>query len=504
MEQPPIEESFFANSAHMDRQILAAVDAVHQDDDLLCTVIWESFQEIQSSNEDMFQFICKILVHRGMTGAEHWEFPVDLRPLTYRVWNKVMRTLIVILRDELSSPYWQSWMGSALLLTMSVSNSDDWRQVSSDVFQIFHRLLASHRTETCKTLASSICFGVPDSNFEIRTMILFRNLSACLGQLGDNERAYGILAEIIRYRAHPSEEEAQELKLTGLFTMPWKNVFTNENLVAISHTVLDLIRQEAESVSGTKETSVTPWVTDAVSFVVKSVAALTMDSCDYFDWVDARLSKGFIFLCKNAYTSSDFIAALTTLPPSTLRLKAMLSILQKINDEEEGAYDIAKLFCVELISLCKALKNLRNLVPCLQEISSPYIDVLYLSHVLMVMATSPQSSKFLGAWRSIFDTLSSQIRLTIAGREDMEVAEICMGGIQSFEYNGTILSTRPPNPLETPGLHPELIDEAAYRSWRSRFDETKSIFPDNFIESLSTVARREGRWYRVRKLQEIE
>ena len=48
-----------------------------------------------------------------------------------------------------------------------------------------------------------------------------------------------------------------------------------------------------------------------------------------------------------------------------------------------------------------------------------------------------------------------------------------------------------------------LDDDEAYGKWRERFDSDMSLFPDEFVSALSTVARKEMRWYRVRRLVEL-
>lgn len=126
-------------------------------------------------------------------------------------------------------------------------------------------------------------------------------------------------------------------------------------------------------------------------------------------------------------------------------------------------------------------------------------------HITLLMIKPPVSLSWREQWIDLFSRLSPILERGIpSSRDDLCLAETCMALVHSLECNTEKANIRHftvPQPGDPTYLAPE--DEISYLRWRGTFDATSSLFPDNFVRALSTVAWRETRWYRVRRLKEI-
>ena len=124
----------------------------------------------------------------------------------------------------------------------------------------------------------------------------------------------------------------------------------------------------------------------------------------------------------------------------------------------------------------------------------------------------PEALRSKHKWRELFAALALALKSRAYSYPDDNwvLGEECILAIRALEEDGIDFDLSRfyiPCPLTrfAAGLDCILPDsEKAFREWCDRFDPDKSLFPDEFISALSTVARKEMRWYRVRRLMELE
>lgn len=127
------------------------------------------------------------------------------------------------------------------------------------------------------------------------------------------------------------------------------------------------------------------------------------------------------------------------------------------------------------------------------------------------MIRLPQATLQLENWRRLFSCFAARIEESRFTRseDDIRLAESSIQIIHALECNDAIFLPGAfyiPEPLDVvgpdePGYFP-VEDERSYEKWRDCFDERRSLFPDDFVYVLWTIARKETRWYRVRRLTE--
>lgn len=105
------EEEDTIRKAEDDVQVLLSVDKLLADDGLL-DIMWEALRQDRPSVEDTFTFIRGILGHRLAQSPEsaislpssHLQFPLDLRPISKRVWEMCMEIVALTLVEYRSQP----------------------------------------------------------------------------------------------------------------------------------------------------------------------------------------------------------------------------------------------------------------------------------------------------------------------------------------------------------------------------------------------------------------
>lgn len=160
-------------------------------------------------------------------------------------------------------------------------------------------------------------------------------------------------------------------------------------------------------------------------------------------------------------------------------------------------------------ALCSVLDNLVRVLQGYQQSSR---NLLGLCHIALLMIKLPDADSYSDHWRQVLSRFGTSFEnhRTSWRVEDLELAEKCMHMVHALECHNavfvpprftlpSVLNTREP---EGVGYFP-LGDEPWYQLWLRHFDPRKSLFPDNFIQALSNIARKETRWYRVRRLREM-
>ncbi|THG94620.1 hypothetical protein EW026_g6892 [Hermanssonia centrifuga] len=135
-----IEEDEIVRESSSDLDVLAAVDAIQSDDELLATVVREAVWQIQPEPyaDTTINFILEIIGHRLQRNGQviHLLLPLDLSVfLTERAWHAVTEMAAELLKREVrrqltqgnNGDYarlsWKPWMSTALLLLMSKSKN---------------------------------------------------------------------------------------------------------------------------------------------------------------------------------------------------------------------------------------------------------------------------------------------------------------------------------------------------------------------------------------------
>lgn len=131
-----------------------------------------------------------------------------------------------------------------------------------------------------------------------------------------------------------------------------------------------------------------------------------------------------------------------------------------------------------------------------------------MSHLALHMIRLPEGMAYLQEWRRLLSALALSVERggSNCSNEDILVAERSIAIVHALECNDVVFDKNLfyiPDPLDPDTGSLPLDDEEAYKKWRDNFDPDQSLFPDIFVFALSTIARKEPRWYRVRRLVEI-
>ncbi|THG92986.1 hypothetical protein EW026_g8113 [Hermanssonia centrifuga] len=162
-----IEEDEIVRKSSSDLDVLAAVDAIQSDDELLATVVREAVWQIQPEPyaDTTINFILEIIGHRLQRNGQvvHLLLPLDLSALTERAWHAVTEMAAELLKREVrrqltqanNGDYtklsWKPWMSTALLLLMSKSQncvSEDGEKIIQHCIQ--HRFNDVHMALTSR------------------------------------------------------------------------------------------------------------------------------------------------------------------------------------------------------------------------------------------------------------------------------------------------------------------------------------------------------------------
>ncbi len=123
----PFEEEDAAMDEKNDTEMLAAVDSILLDDDVLRTTMWDSLQQVVPAPSDAIKFVFQAIERRLQRNVLS-SFPtsiLDLRQLTKRGWGAIIDitadTVIRNLEGSPGSPL-QNWVEEALIILLSFSD----------------------------------------------------------------------------------------------------------------------------------------------------------------------------------------------------------------------------------------------------------------------------------------------------------------------------------------------------------------------------------------------
>lgn len=162
-----VDEVRAVSSHAMDMQILASVDAIQSDDELLRSAILESVTQIQPSSKSIIDLIYRVLEHRlqwaySPAGIYGWHMAaIDLRPLTHQARAAVSEMLNLAVShsdfDDLPTK-WQEVNSNPQFLfafLVSISLSVFSHPLPNNVLQFMKVSLSLHGQTLCHIVASS-------------------------------------------------------------------------------------------------------------------------------------------------------------------------------------------------------------------------------------------------------------------------------------------------------------------------------------------------------------
>ncbi|THG97836.1 hypothetical protein EW026_g4255 [Hermanssonia centrifuga] len=468
----PFEEDDAALDEKNDTEMLAAVDTILLDDDLLRTTMWETLQQTIPAPSDAIKFVSQAIERRlqqNVLSAVSTSIP-DLRLLSKRGWGAI----VDIVADTLNKNYdfrsiLPSWMEDALIILLSfndfplTSNGNRalslW--ISSEAHAYTSRIIASHTsdyksfTHVLRRMRSAFTLCTSEDVVTCLHYILRDRIAD-----GDQDIAF---SDILRTKPEVPEDTVHSVLLILLDvamrrlpddTSPW-TVGVQRALNAILSTPVPTCTRPEISLLLSKlmqrETLAIGLMTE-IAATTPQYQAFHAEACHNLE---------------HAYIDNDFTGR-------KLILAGQISMIKAYND---GLYDDPKYLPISFIQLC---------------------------HVYLCILDEAQKNDAFDAglrsdWRELW------IHMAIAARrfklrdgdanEHANFAEICLYSLQDLDDR---ISLKPSNANV-------VRDEMGDSEWLEGFTLEDSLFNDDLFDALSIFLPDEAavKFKRVKHLRDL-
>ncbi|THG96382.1 hypothetical protein EW026_g5450 [Hermanssonia centrifuga] len=287
-----VEEDEAAKQLEFDLDILAAVDAIQADDDLLATTIYESVRQTQLDldPEAILDFAFQILGNHSQRSADDLRssLPLDLSSVTKRTWMAIADIVaeaisygisIQLARDR--SVSWKDWMSDALLLLVSPGPSS---HLFTDHGRKFIKTCITYApSETSHTLISRYSTphsAAPTGGWEVVVRILLAN--GILQQCSN--------ADIFSF----SKSTAMNLKATSLLDMTTRALtleLSENHIWTLVMVAAEALHRQLDDVLAAS----TPWETwmdEALLFICKATGNKYWLQTDLIRGIHGKLLVG--------------------------------------------------------------------------------------------------------------------------------------------------------------------------------------------------------------------
>ncbi|THG99275.1 hypothetical protein EW026_g3043 [Hermanssonia centrifuga] len=451
----PLEEDVAVTDEMNDPEILAAVDTILLDDDLLRTTMWESLQQTILTPSGVMIFVFKAINNRLQQDiVSPFTSILDLRQLTKRGWGAIIDiTAGTLNRNFDSGTPLPNWMEEALVILISLSdfpltlngNRALSRWMSPETREHASRIIASH-TPSFESLTHVLR----------RLRIAFKlfppqDPPVCIGLIMRDRIVDGnqstTFAELMR--THPEVSE--------------------ETVDAILSILLDVFTREFSNPAGFQWTQ---YGTSLALYTILSIPAPSSARRDVSLLLSTLLKRGDLLY--------RFMTHLGPLDPTYRAFEPGASsnfAFAYIDSDIAGRRTI--------------LDNQTNVLGnCNQGIGFWSLSPVYLCRVYVKMLDTTRKNDAFNAelrpsWEDLWTKTAIAIRRLKSRDDDAEehrkLAEECLhcltdldGGIPLNFQDGDII-----------GHDTDAEPKVDYTTWLEAFKPNDSIFPDDLFDSLS-------------------